>query len=314
MKLNITQSDYINKVIKACRELVENSNVNIEKYLELEKPLLQHNTLYAETSYRFIEAVSHLLDDKYLGFLLGEKLFENDLSNKSLHDNLLVSLINVFSKQTMVAYYATFHLDIIKDRMIIGLKREKSIRHSSQYMDEVILGYIVSLIKYYVVDAYSPDKLIIQSHKDIFIPERHQLSSNVMSGRYEVSINIPVIWVNDMPMKRKEEELENKVETTIESILRLCSFNVTNVDWNINQLSKECHLSVRTLQRLLANHKTSFRKIMLQEKLSYAKNKLNEKISPREIATQLGFSDVTAFGRFFKKESGVTVTQYCDDK
>ncbi|UTT86220.1 helix-turn-helix domain-containing protein [Vibrio pelagius] len=312
--LHITQSRYKLRIANHCRHIVESKLGYTQAFQDLERAASLNKTHYAETIYKFIESVSELLGEDDLGFTLGVKLFEEDHDDGKLNRQFLTSIVQVFANNTVTSNYASYHIDIVSDRLVVGLIRQKAIRHTSRYIDEIFFGYFISMLRHYAPE-YSPTKVIAQSRSSLLIPDEQRIRLQVMNGRYDVSINIPIYWVPDLSIdqggvKPIVDARSVEVEGSLETIRALCKSHVTDPYWSVNKLAEECHLSVRTLQRLLSTKKVNFRGLMLEEKLNYAMQKLDEASNPKEVASELGFSDVTAFGRFFKKKSGKTITDY----
>lgn len=81
--------------------------------------------------------------------------------------------------------------------------------------------------------------------------------------------------------------------------------------YNLNAVAKELAMSSRTLRRRLQEANTSFRAIQTEVRMSLAGEYLSHTHLPiAEIAFLLGYSDVTAFHRSFKKQFGTTPSQY----
>jgi AraC-like DNA-binding protein len=81
--------------------------------------------------------------------------------------------------------------------------------------------------------------------------------------------------------------------------------------YNLNSVAKELAVSSRTLRRRLQEADTSFRVIQTEVRMSLAGEYLSHTPLPiAEIAHLLGYSDVTAFHRSFKKHFDVTPAQY----
>ena len=77
----------------------------------------------------------------------------------------------------------------------------------------------------------------------------------------------------------------------------------------IEDIAKELHVSVRTLQRQLSDLDTSFKKILEQERMKYCEKLLAQDLNLTEIALQLGYSDQSALARAYKAYSGQTLLQ-----
>lgn len=70
-------------------------------------------------------------------------------------------------------------------------------------------------------------------------------------------------------------------------------------------------LSRRSLRRRLAHYGTSYSRVLAETRQSMARHRLeHSSIGLAEIARELGYSDQTAFERAFRREEGMTPTQF----
>lgn len=74
----------------------------------------------------------------------------------------------------------------------------------------------------------------------------------------------------------------------------------------IEHIAKELAVSTRSLQRHLKDEHTSFRDVLEQTRLGIAKQLLRSQHGLGEIAFGLGFSDQSAFHRWFRRATGTT--------
>jgi AraC-like DNA-binding protein len=70
-------------------------------------------------------------------------------------------------------------------------------------------------------------------------------------------------------------------------------------------IAKDVFLTSRTLQRRLADENTNFRKLIVEVRRELAKKYITDQVMPlAEISYMLGFSDISAFSRAFKRWTG----------
>ncbi len=79
---------------------------------------------------------------------------------------------------------------------------------------------------------------------------------------------------------------------------------------NLNSVAQHFGMSPRSLQRKLKIEESNFNSLLVKHKLNLAKLLLNKSNSTKQVASQLGFSDVSGLYKFFKKWTGMTITSY----
>ena len=75
-------------------------------------------------------------------------------------------------------------------------------------------------------------------------------------------------------------------------------------------VAKRLHCSERTLQRQLKTYQLNFQDILDQYRLEQSKLYLQQGKSLSEIAERLNYADQSAFGRAFKRWTGITPKQF----
>ncbi len=116
----------------------------------------------------------------------------------------------------------------------------------------------------------------------------------------------------DFLKKVANEEIE-KIQTEDPLIIQIKEMVLKNLPQKstITHIAKELHLSSRTLQRMLYDLKTNFKQVEKDILLKLARKLiLYEDRNMEEISYILGFSESSAFIRFFKKEMNVTPKKY----
>lgn len=78
----------------------------------------------------------------------------------------------------------------------------------------------------------------------------------------------------------------------------------------IEAIAAEMMVSVRTLQRHLQQHNSSFKQILEQARSKRCEQLLQQGCPIIDIAEQLGYSDQSALARAFKQQMGCTLLQY----
>ena len=101
-----------------------------------------------------------------------------------------------------------------------------------------------------------------------------------------------------------EEDLIQKIKAEI--IAQLPSGNVTQ-----ETVARKVFMSTRNMQRQLQKEGTTFNTIQNEARLDLARQYLTDKhVDMTEIAFLLGFSEISAFSRAFKRWTGVSPSQF----
>ena len=79
----------------------------------------------------------------------------------------------------------------------------------------------------------------------------------------------------------------------------------------MSTIARKLHMSPRSLQRRLQGENTSFATVLFELRRDLAQRYLrDERIAIGEVGFLLGFLDVAAFQRAFKRWTGTTPAQY----
>lgn len=131
-------------------------------------------------------------------------------------------------------------------------------------------------------------------------------------------LDLPIVFANarmksimeefaQQEMKETHKEWASKVEAELSK--RLGSPTPT-----LTIISRALGLSNRSLQRRLRDENSSFQEILTTFKTHVAKALLSRAVLPKEVATKLGYNDVSSFYKSFKQWTGQTVQNYINSK
>jgi len=97
----------------------------------------------------------------------------------------------------------------------------------------------------------------------------------------------------------------------LDRVTLIVTSRITEPGFNLDDVAAEIGMSRRSLHRKLQEKGTSFRTIRSDTMMRAAKESLiSGSQSVTQLAHQLGYSDASAFNRFFLKQAGVTPLQY----
>jgi len=112
------------------------------------------------------------------------------------------------------------------------------------------------------------------------------------------------LYANNLLKKLFKRSYSDKVKTLITQ-----SIGTGNAD--VDHIAKQLNTSRQTLYRKLKAEEVSFQELLEEVRFSSAKEQLKETdLSLSEIAFSLGFGDLSAFCRAFKRWSGITPKGY----
>jgi AraC-like DNA-binding protein len=102
-----------------------------------------------------------------------------------------------------------------------------------------------------------------------------------------------------------------KAEAIMDSLRRLLAEDLSNGEASLESLAPRLHMSARTLHRRLEQEGTNFRRVLAEVRHELAvQHLLERRMAIGEIAFLLGFSEVSAFHRAFKRWTGCTPREY----
>jgi AraC-like DNA-binding protein len=141
--------------------------------------------------------------------------------------------------------------------------------------------------------------ILFNQQHNCFIFSKEYLNTRLIS--YDESLN--AVFSSLLRQKQKKLETRNTLTERIKELI-VSKFNgqITHIDI----VAAELCLTTRTLQRKLTEEQTSYRKISntLRRELAHDLMKAG-KSNKRALASLLGYSDVDAFNRAFKKTPSV---------
>ncbi|TCM63295.1 AraC-like DNA-binding protein [Acinetobacter calcoaceticus] len=108
----------------------------------------------------------------------------------------------------------------------------------------------------------------------------------------------------DLAQRTQQSDLKLQLQFIIAEYLKL-----QHQAPKISDIASELFVSVRTLQRQLAELGTSFKQILEQARMLRCEALLMQKLSLTHIALELGYSDQSALARAYKAYAGQTLMQ-----
>ena len=133
---------------------------------------------------------------------------------------------------------------------------------------------------------------------------------SIQSGLLQLPVHIDIpATVN--PVDREISEINKEFPDAIRQIIKTYSIN-KNI--SIEEVANIVDISVRTLQRRLAENNLTFNELHNEAKFVHARERLHDRsVSIKEIAKTLGYSDTAHFTRAFHHWSGLSPSDYRKD-
>lgn len=156
-----------------------------------------------------------------------------------------------------------------------------------------------------------------QEHERIFrAPIRHGCARSelVMDAR---DLDKPQRHAEPRLQQVLERQLENLVlqlpepRSFLTQVKKIVADRLPEAEPDVGYVAAKMHMSSRTLQRRLTDEGTSFAKLLAEVRRDMACEMLhNERTTIHEVAFALGFVEVPAFYRAFKRWTGKTPAEY----
>jgi len=102
-----------------------------------------------------------------------------------------------------------------------------------------------------------------------------------------------------------------KTNDLVDQLRHLIEQTLKEGEPNVERLARRLHLSARTLQRRLTEHKTSFQQVLDDVRYDLAVSYLkDDRLEVEQVAYLLGYGELRAFDRAFKRWSGLTPKEW----
>ena len=228
------------------------------------------------------------------------------------YTNLLTD--GVKGKLVKKGLLAEIEIEIIRDRQNYLLETPRQPMETSfsaiATIMRILAGKPIPIREMQFSHSRPPE---ISEHQRIFsAPILFSQSTDKMIFASE-ALKYPILLANPDLLSSFEAQAEdnlnklNKQETRSMQVQQKLIKRLNAELPNITDVARELGLSERSLQRELAAEKTSFRELLDETRRELAIKYLqNEKVSVAEISFLLGFSEPSAFHRFFKRQTGKT--------
>ena len=197
-------------------------------------------------------------------------------------------------------------------------------------MYELNLALIFKIAQSIVQDALVPPQMIqfgYAPHTALYHFEKfYGCAIQVQAGQYAIRFSNQILQAKSIAA---DQQLNHVLSTQAQQSLNsIASFEIQQQQFRqkiqgyieqgllqqeevlLSYIAKRLHCSERTLQRQLKSYQLNFQDILDQYRLEQSKLYLQQGKSLSEIAERLNYADQSAFGRAFKRWTGVTPKQF----
>ena len=272
------------------------------------------------------------LEDEHLGLHVGE---EASLNVTAPVDNIMMysqtleaSVNNAIKYSKLISDALECSLEITEDHYSVIYQENPNWKVQQAYakkqiLDLALLSNVKSLAAY-TQHQYYPVRIDFNYERPKSLREYYRLfncSLKFNQPRAQILFEKQIIYRHSKQIEyRLLESIKAKVTNEIDNLdleneliyrLKKSILNFKPYRISVDEAANELNLSSRTLQRKLKVLHTSFKKVEYDIQLKLAKTYLEEnQKSVDEISYLLGFSECSAFTRFFKSLTSLSPLEY----
>ena len=277
-----------------------------------------------EQFFQFQEELSKVLTDEQI-------LLLSDVQNIGLFIPLFfmalassngLQAIERLSKYKKIIAPINIIVKVERDEVIISIADLHSKNNLSRFglLNEQLLllsilktGSGSNIIPKRVITPYKTNKNIID-----FLGIEPEISDEANKIIFSLDdLEIPFSTRNNSMWKYLEPELNRKLSEIESPVLFINHLHkelksaIPSGNYSIEKMSNSLGVSVRTLQRNLANSGTTFKaELQLIQKQMAIQFSLNPILTTDEISYMVGYTETSSFTRAFKKWTGMTLNEY----
>ena len=275
----------------------------------------------AQCMYRMVEASAELAADRFLGARIGHEL---DLLSwdpialavdeaATVGDLLNRFILNAGSHASSVSYT----LEISGRRAAFMSKRAMVPEFDPAQNDAFYLGFMSHILESAAADSWSPYDVRITVSDPDAIPPQYQKMRVFKGDRSGFRLSFPTEWLFERFDKSKFRQRALKCSpdlapvSTVEALRRAIAPHLHEESLTVSRAAELCGVAKGTLARKLQARGTTIRDEIARLRRERAESALsNSDRAVSRIATDLGFSDPTAFSRAFKNWTGKSPQEY----
>ncbi|MDW4547737.1 AraC family transcriptional regulator [Defluviimonas sp. D31] len=208
-----------------------------------------------------------------------------------------------------------YRVDVSSEAASFEIRRTVAPRGATTQVDAVGVAFYVTVFKRGLGDVFDPARIAVIAPTIDGVPEGFLPKQSLMKSRINgLRISFPPEWLwSPFSLDWRIDNAERGDLGGEDSDALLVHFrsmiedSIDEPDLSLHRFADLVGLHPRRVQRILSANGTSFRQLKEDVRRGRALELLSTTIAPMsEIASQVGFCDVTAFDRAFKKWTGRT--------
>ena len=277
----------------------------------------------ANACYAAMEDMANLLGDPYFGAMLAIEAGNTgtpaiqDAAAKALTfgDFLARFIVEIASQVDNVDH----RVEVSSQAASFELRRRITPRGATTQVTSVNIAFFVTLFKRGLGDAFDPARITVLAPTTDGVPANFLPKMSLLKSRLNgMKVTFPPEWlwapfslgwqIDGPPKGELGDQPEENLLAHFRSVI---AANIVQGELALNRFAELVGLHPRRVQRILSANQTSYRRLKEDVRHGLTLDLLANPItSIAEIASRVGFSDVSAFDRAFKQWTGKTPTRY----
>lgn len=271
----------------------------------------------ASAYYAAIEDMAASIGDPYFGARVAQDvarqgtptLRESADRASTLGDFLISAVIETARQFDNVVY----SLRVGSDAAVFEIRRTRHIDRPTIQVDAIGVAFYVSIVKACVGTAFDPTRVLaVAPSHDGLPPDVLPAHSLGRSADVGLSLTLPSEWLQApfgprWTQPRRPSVAHMAAPVPLAFLREAMRERLIAGDIDLGHLAEACGTTPRRLQRLFARHGTSFREFRDEIRRDLAIELVTRTRMPlKEIAVLSGFSGESAFGRSYRRWTGMS--------
>lgn len=240
--------------------------------------------------------------------------------------SLLVAIEKLVTYQRMIGDSMGLSIRYRGNEIFIEVDVWCNWKEELKYTEDLVTAAVHSWILNNSINQVLPFKIGIRSKKDSndntheahFSPTRLDYGvAKTFLAYYKSDLDKPLMCANpelyhsfNLQAQKSLTQYES-LDTVSGRIKKILAQNMNGNTLSLEQVAKELAMSTRTLQAKLKEESTTYQSLLDTVRADFSKHYIKNKLASfADIAFLLGYSEVSAFSRSFKKWTGISPSQF----